>query len=368
MKVGINNKPLPLPLGDAATGGLISGASGLAGSIVDAIAGAANAKKQREHDKDMAALNNQYQVEQWERENEYNDPSAVAARYRAAGINPRAAFGQGSASGAGIAGGLSSAPGSASNVMFDTNFGGIANTAISGARLAAQNAKDVADAKLATEKAASELFERKFIKPHTARLQSALADKGISEAEIKKIEAQWAPYMADLQSRIAEGTINSQLQSIDESKQRISHSKAVTELAEEQRNLVLKQIEESAERAKNYAYERAYKSALTSLVKKQQLNVGMDTALKEAQKGHYGKLAEQIDKEIDYLGKRMELSDEQIKQWKHQRALNWSKFAAQTAKWTSEEVRGYMFGWIPGNNNTGNSRYLDDDDVPWFAD
>lgn len=52
---------------------------------------------------DSAAIENQYMIDQWNRENAYNDPKAVAARYRAAGINPRAAFGTGSASGAGIA-------------------------------------------------------------------------------------------------------------------------------------------------------------------------------------------------------------------------------------------------------------------------
>ncbi len=44
----------------------------------------------------------EYQQKAWQAENEYNDPSAVAARYRAAGVSPQAALG-GSASGAGLA-------------------------------------------------------------------------------------------------------------------------------------------------------------------------------------------------------------------------------------------------------------------------
>lgn len=55
------------------------------------------------YEADAALRENQMMVDQWNRENEYNDPRAVAARYRAAGINPRAAFGTGSASGAGLA-------------------------------------------------------------------------------------------------------------------------------------------------------------------------------------------------------------------------------------------------------------------------
>lgn len=44
----------------------------------------------------------EYQQKAWQNENEYNDPLAVAARYRAAGVSPQAALG-GSASGAGLA-------------------------------------------------------------------------------------------------------------------------------------------------------------------------------------------------------------------------------------------------------------------------
>lgn len=44
----------------------------------------------------------EYQQKAWQAENEYNDPSAVAARYRTAGVSPQAVLG-GSASGAGLA-------------------------------------------------------------------------------------------------------------------------------------------------------------------------------------------------------------------------------------------------------------------------
>lgn len=149
MKVSVVNinKPLPFPFGAIAAGA--TGAFGVVGAGIQGEYAKRQQERQIQHDKDMAALNqqnvlaqmaqgqqydlakmaqqNQYQLDQWNRENEYNDPSAVAARYRAAGINPRAAFGTGSASGAGIAGGLSSAPsggapsgsstGSASNIM-----------------------------------------------------------------------------------------------------------------------------------------------------------------------------------------------------------------------------------------------------------
>ncbi len=55
----------------------------------------------------------------WNRENEYNDPSAVAQRYRKAGISPQAAL-TGAASGAGVAGSMSvPGPAAAPNASFD---------------------------------------------------------------------------------------------------------------------------------------------------------------------------------------------------------------------------------------------------------
>lgn len=51
---------------------------------------------------ESANIQNQMQIDQWRRENAYNDPAQVAARYRAAGISPQAAMG-GAASGAGLA-------------------------------------------------------------------------------------------------------------------------------------------------------------------------------------------------------------------------------------------------------------------------
>lgn len=364
-------------------GGLISGGVGLLGGGLNALYAKKQQQRQMKHDVSMANLSqkqaleqmqvqNQYQVEQWQRENEYNDPAAVRERYEAAGISPHAAFGTGSASGAGIAGGLSSAPsghgsGTAGNIMTPAPFGGLGSAYVEGARLAAQNKKDIAEAKLKEEQALNELFDRKFIKPHTARLQSALADAGLSDAEIKKVEAQWAPYLADLKSRVIEGNLNEQLQRIEESEQRILESQSLTLLNEDRRKLVSEQIKETSEKAKQYAYERAYKKALTQLTNNQVLNTQMDTALKQAKKGHTEALKKHVEKEIEYIGKRMQLADAKIKKWNNDIALNWSKFAVSTAQATSQEVRNWIYGWIPGVKQQ-KTNFFGSDDVPMFAD
>lgn len=78
---------------------------GFAGSLASGILGFAGARKQlaaqreenqrnREYNLMLARTQNQWNVEQWQRENDYNSPSAQMARYRAAGLNPDLIYGQ----------------------------------------------------------------------------------------------------------------------------------------------------------------------------------------------------------------------------------------------------------------------------------
>lgn len=52
-------------------------------------------KKNREYNLKLAQMHNQWNVEQWQRENDYNDPQAQIARLRAAGLNPDLIYGSG---------------------------------------------------------------------------------------------------------------------------------------------------------------------------------------------------------------------------------------------------------------------------------
>ena len=59
---------------------------------------AANKAENREtrlYNLNLAKMQNQWNIDQWRRENEYNSPSAVAARMKAAGLNPDLAYSQG---------------------------------------------------------------------------------------------------------------------------------------------------------------------------------------------------------------------------------------------------------------------------------
>lgn len=281
MKVGISekhNKPLPIA-------GFLGG---LFGSIASAgiQGGFANEqqKRQMQHDKDMAALQNtyaleqmgaqqeynkenmsiqnQYQVDQWNRENEYNDPSAVAQRYRSAGINPRAAFGQGSASGAGISGGLSSAPsggtpsssgaGSASNIMMQApgalnSLGATLSTAIlEGRRVDAEVANKNAET-------AEQLIENEY------KEQNLIADLLIKRGEYEKLLSDKS--LSDTQR----GHYEKLIEGVDQ------------------------QIEESRERTKGYASQRANVNAQTENTKANTNYIKEDTNRIKAENAYFDK-------------------------------------------------------------------------------
>lgn len=353
---------------NGAGGGLIGGLFGLAGSAIDA----ANSKKQQErqqqHDKDMAALNqqnqleqmavqNQYQLDQWNRENAYNDPSAVAARYREAGINPRAAFGQGSASGAGIAGGFSSAPsgsntGTSSNIMFGTDFGGIAGHILAGARLQAQNRKDQADADKAEMEAQGKKYDNEVLAPLRSELQSALRDKAVSDAEISKITAQWEPYMADLRSRALEGNISNIEAQTATFLSKLENDEVYRSLSEEQKDLLKQQVRESEARVMRMAVQNAFDNAQIKLASIQGDVMKSQKELNEALKNKENKMLPYLDKQIEMLGNQMNLNNEQINKWKAEIKQQWTKIGTDIAFNTVAEARQWVGMFLPfGKSN-----------------
>ena len=87
-------------------GSLINAGSSLIGSIAGAIgqnkivnkqieAQKAENQKNREYNMMLARQQNQWNLEQWQRENDYNSPTSQMARMREAGLNPDLMYGQG---------------------------------------------------------------------------------------------------------------------------------------------------------------------------------------------------------------------------------------------------------------------------------
>ena len=52
---------------------------------------------QAKKNKELAEIQNQYNIDMWNRQNEYNSPQAQMQRFQEAGLNPSLIYGQGSA-------------------------------------------------------------------------------------------------------------------------------------------------------------------------------------------------------------------------------------------------------------------------------
>ena len=74
--------------------GAISGAAGLAGSAINYFA----QQEANETNLQIARENRDFYYQQWQRENAYNDPSAVMQRLSRAGLNPNLMYGEGTGS------------------------------------------------------------------------------------------------------------------------------------------------------------------------------------------------------------------------------------------------------------------------------
>lgn len=82
-------------------------------------------QKNREYNLMLARTQNQWNLEQWQRENDYNSPTAQMARFRAAGLNPNLAYGQTNpaASSPSMTAGAASSPTDMSAIGNKRNFG-----------------------------------------------------------------------------------------------------------------------------------------------------------------------------------------------------------------------------------------------------
>lgn len=72
----------------------ISGLFGNSSTDKQLKAQAVENEKNRQYNLQLAKMQNQWNVDQWNRENEYNSPAQQMARYKAAGLNPDLIYGQ----------------------------------------------------------------------------------------------------------------------------------------------------------------------------------------------------------------------------------------------------------------------------------
>lgn len=143
-------------------------------------------QKNRDWNLNLARQQNQWNIEQWNRENQYNTPAAQMARYKAAGLNPDLMYGQQNLSAASpeMTAGEGSQP---------TDVSNLANKRTIGDTIAQASATRLTNAQ--------------------AKLAESQADKVDAETVGQTINNEWLPKLLKGQTEINEADVKDKLAS-----------------------------------------------------------------------------------------------------------------------------------------------------------
>ena len=141
-------------------------------------------EKNREYNLNLAKMQNQWNIEQWNRENAYNSPAAQMARYKAAGLNSDLIYGQQNLSAASpeMTAGEGSQPTDVSNLANKRTIGDMVSQAASTRLTNAQ-----------------------------AKLAESQADKTDAETTGQNINNEWLPQLLKGQTEINEADVKQRL-------------------------------------------------------------------------------------------------------------------------------------------------------------
>lgn len=162
---------------------LIGGVASLAGTALSQFGADERAEQAFGRQKELMALQNQYAVQNWARENRYNTPEEQRKRLQAAGLNPDLMYGSG---GVGNQAGSIDAPGAPSAPMAPAmDYSKSVDSAV-------QAAVGMANAKKAkSEGMAQEIHNQYLAEEITANIRNTNAAAGVSEQSSKNLEAEY---------------------------------------------------------------------------------------------------------------------------------------------------------------------------------
>lgn len=186
-------------------------------------------RKNREYNLMLARTQNQWNIEQWQRENDYNSPTAQMSRFRAAGLNPNLIYGQSNpaASSPTLTSGAASSPTDMSAIGNKRNFGQamqeMLNMEMQKAQIEAIKAgteKTKEDTKNVTASTEALTIDNMYrAAKHEQDLQVGGMTIRLGKSTLKMNDQQMENLKADLEETVA--TVESIKQSVEESKARV---------------------------------------------------------------------------------------------------------------------------------------------------
>ena len=186
-------------------------------------------QKNREYNLMLARTQNQWNIEQWQRENDYNSPTAQMSRFRAAGLNPNLVYGQMSngASSPTLTSGAASSPTDMSAIGNKRNFGQAMQEALNLEMQKAQieaikagTEKTKEDTKNVTASTEALTIDNMYrAAKHEQDLQVGGMTIRLGKSTLKMNDQQMENLKADLEETVA--TVESIKQSVEESKARV---------------------------------------------------------------------------------------------------------------------------------------------------
>ena len=354
-------------------GVLAGAASSLMEGAVDQIFAGANARREWEYKQKEMALQQeynlqnmetqyQYQMDFWNAQNRYNDPTNAAARWRNAGVSPMAVFGS-SPGGSGVAGSSVSAP-TSTNPSASGSYGHGAG--LRGATLSEMyqmdNQRKITKAQVDVLRSEARLNDAKAfdqewkntLQPQYERQLHEIISGLENDNTRKAIENAWTPFQYAMQAALQakdlkakDKAIEKFMAEIDELKSRKLLNEAEAYRAKEGA-LNLAALTKTEDESRPYKVDsiirdNALKTSQTALNwyqhdvlgPQQRQRIAVDTL--EAKKR-----AVKVDAEIERLAKENKYTDAQIEYLKHLRRIGWAKFGVSTLKSFSEEARGWF--------------------------
>lgn len=299
----------------------------------------------------LAEYQNEMNLAQWNRENEYNHPIQQMARLQSAGLNPHLVYGSGaqtvSAKSPEMVASRDQAP-HVDPVAFDA--GSVGRGFAEGVSL---------------HNAIKDSIAKRESLGHQNSYVDALAAKALTEAalsskdlairdelnkySLEAAKSSWRNLEKDLE--VKSQNIAESQQRIAESKQRVNLIVAQTDLTEVQARKAEKEIYEVVSRIALNNAGAALKRSQTNLTDQQ---YKLDKATYGSRVSQAVNTANKVFIDCQNAAKQGKLTEKMIDKYTAEITQSWTRLGLDITRAASAETRAWLYGWIPGANPSSN--------------